>query len=239
VQRLEGGHLLPSMPVALTGQETRKAARAAISVIESHDFNVCLFGSAACAIYGMDNREPNDVDLVVFANSDPEDIKDLIVSSNDKFYLIPSANPQNTYHVLWYSLPARRGQRRSCKVDILVPGLLSIPNVPPSRLMRMEPFEDIPVMPFLALLLLKLRGWTDHLADTRRRMREKATVDEEDIDKLLELAVEEYGAHLDNDTCQWMPGWFVEEAVDRVKQYVDAWPDSEDYWSKLGFPVGD
>lgn len=221
------------MPAVLTGRDIRKAARAAISALRSYNLDACLFGSGACAIYGMQNREPNDVDLVVFTDGDPEDIKDILVYSNDKFYLVPSTNPRNTYRVLWFSLPASRGQPRACKVDVLVPGLLSIPNVPLNYLERIEPFQDIPVMPFLALLLLKLRGWTDHLADSRRRMQERTTVDEEDIDELLELAVEEYGAHLDNDT--WMPAWFVEEAEERVELYVEAWPDSAVYWSELGF----
>lgn len=42
----------------LTGREIRKAARAAVSALEENNLNCCLFGSAACAIYGMD-REPN------------------------------------------------------------------------------------------------------------------------------------------------------------------------------------
>jgi len=217
----------------LTAREIRKAARAAITTLEGHNLRACLFGSAACAIYGMEHRVPNDVDVVVFTNRDPEDIKDLLVSSNDKFYLVPSTNPQNTYQVLWYSFPAPQRWRRSCKVDILIPGLLSIPSIPASRIVGVEPFQDIPVMPFMALLLLKLRGWTDHLADPRRRMQEKTTIDEEDIDELLELAMEQYGAHLDNE--RWMPKWFIREAKERVEQYTEAWPDSAWSWSELGF----
>ncbi|KAF5380178.1 hypothetical protein D9615_006211 [Tricholomella constricta] len=229
------------MPPSLTARETRKAARAAITTLERHDLKSCLFGSAACAIYGTENREPNDVDLIVLTDMDPEDIKDLLASSNDKFYLVPSTNPRNTYQVLWFSLPSPRGrgcgrgrQGRSCKVDILIPGLLSIPNIPPRRIVYVEPFDGIPVVPLLALLLLKLRGWTDHMEDRRRRMREKVEVDEEDIDELLQLAVEEYdGVH--RNKARWMPRWFVREAKERVERYVEAWPDSADFWSELGF----
>lgn len=42
-----------------TGREVRKVARAVITILEDNGFICSLFGSAACAIYGMDNRQPN------------------------------------------------------------------------------------------------------------------------------------------------------------------------------------
>ncbi|KAG6905763.1 hypothetical protein DXG01_000849 [Tephrocybe rancida] len=216
---------------ALTGREIRKAARAAITVLEEHSLQACLFGSAACAIYGTENREPNDVDIIVMTEMDPEDIKDLIVASNELFYLVPSANPQNSYYVLWFHLPSSR----TCKVDILVPGLLSIPNIPASKICYIEPFQDIPVAPFLVLLLLKLRGWEDHRhgADDRRHMRDKVEIDEEDIDALLELGVRDYQAHLDYE--KWLPKWFVQESEERVYEYMEEWPESTEPWRDMGF----
>ncbi|KAG5653857.1 hypothetical protein H0H81_009936 [Sphagnurus paluster] len=219
------------MPPALTAQEIRRVARTTIATLAGQGLESCLFGSAACAIYGMTHRVPNDVDLVVLEDSlDPEEIKDMIVSANNNFYLVPAANPRNTYNVLWYYLP----RNRRCKVDILTPGLLSIPDIPPENVVRVDQFQDIPVTPLLPLLLLKLRGWTDHMEDPRRWMQEKASVDEEDIDELLELAVDDYDVHLDDES-DWLPNWFIEEARERVDEYVQAWPDSEDYWSQLGF----
>ncbi|RDB18619.1 hypothetical protein Hypma_014709 [Hypsizygus marmoreus] len=219
----------------LTGKEIRKVARATITTLAEEGLDACLFGSAACAIYGMENREPNDIDVVVLTDQDPEEIKDLLISNNDKFFLVPSRNPQNTYQVLWFTLPSPRFESRTCKVDILIPGLLSIPNIPTRRLEYIDPFHDIPVVPLLALLLLKLRGWTDHLIDSRAHMRNKVEEDEEDIDEMLHLAVEEYGVNLRTE--KWMPRWFVREARERVRQYVETWPDSADRWSELGFSV--
>ncbi|KAG6889598.1 hypothetical protein C0995_016124 [Termitomyces sp. Mi166 len=213
----------------LTGKDIRKAARAAVAALKEHGLDACLFGSAACAIYGTENREPNDVDIIVITEMDPEDIKELILVWDDRFYLVPSANPRNTYSVLWFTVSSRK----TCKVDILIPGLLSIPNIPVSKISYIEPFQDIPVVPFLVLLLLKLRGWTDHRVDHRQHMRDKVEVDEEDIEELLELAVQEYGANLDRE--RWLPKWFVEEMQERVQEYVEEWPDSENNWRNLGF----
>jgi hypothetical protein len=42
-----------------TPDEIRKTARAAVSALEKNNLKACLFGSAACAIYGMENRDPN------------------------------------------------------------------------------------------------------------------------------------------------------------------------------------
>lgn len=49
----------PYHSTPLTGKEVRRAARAAVAVLEANGLDCCLFGSAACAIYGMENREPN------------------------------------------------------------------------------------------------------------------------------------------------------------------------------------
>jgi hypothetical protein len=116
-----------------------------------------------------------------------------------------------------------------------VPGILGIPRVPARQIVYQDPFPDIPVMPFLALLLLKLRGWTDHRVDTRQYMLDKVSVDEEDIEDLLSLAVEEYEVHLEEE--KWMPAWFVQEAEERVQEYIEEFPDSAESWNEIGFEV--
>ncbi|KAG5735619.1 hypothetical protein E4T56_gene6942 [Termitomyces sp. T112] len=220
---------MPRLNYALRGKDIRKAARAAVAALNEHGLDSCLFGSAACAIYGTENREPNDVDIIVISEMDPEEIKELILQSDDRFYLVPSANPRNTYQVLWFTVSSRK----RCKVDILIPGLLSVPKIPVRKISYIEPFQDIPVVPFLVLLLLKLRGWTDHRVDHRQHMRDKVEVDEEDIEELLELAVQEYGATLDQE--RWLPKWFVREMQERVQEYIEEWPDSAENWQCLGF----
>lgn len=43
----------------LTLKEIRRVARVTVETLANCDLNCCLFGSAACAIYGMANRVPN------------------------------------------------------------------------------------------------------------------------------------------------------------------------------------
>ncbi|KAG6895233.1 hypothetical protein C0992_002475 [Termitomyces sp. T32_za158] len=199
--------------MALTGRDIRKVARATVTALSRIAFT----------------ELNQDVDVVVLSRRDPENIKNLIILTDDRFYLVPSANRRNTYQVLWFRLC----KRKECKVDILVPGRLSIPRIPLWTISDMGPFEDIPVVPFLVLLLLKLRGWTDHRVDRRRYMRDKVEVDEEDIDELLKLAVEDYEAHLDEE--RWLPKWFVREMRGRVQEYIEELPYSDRYWQRLGF----
>ncbi|KAF8219289.1 hypothetical protein L208DRAFT_767547 [Tricholoma matsutake] len=217
----------PYHSTPLTGKEVRRAARAAVAVLEANGLDCCLFGSAACAIYGMENREPNDVDIIVLSTMDREAIKELLESNDHRFYLVPSANPSNTYCVLWFTL--RR--ERACKVDILTPGVLSIPNIPVQRILYQDKFPDIPITPFLCLLLLKLRGWVDHREDSRQYMRDKVPMDEGDIEELLDLAVE-HEVHLRKE--RWMPKWFVEEARERIAEYVQVFPYSASDWREIG-----
>ncbi|EEB91915.1 hypothetical protein MPER_09652 [Moniliophthora perniciosa FA553] len=41
------------------------AARATIQALSKNRINCCILGSTACLIYGMENRAPNDVDIVL------------------------------------------------------------------------------------------------------------------------------------------------------------------------------
>ena len=210
------------MPRPVTVDEIYDVAEQAVDIFRSHDLHTCLFGSAACSLYGVD-RTPNvssgfphgvrdllaellrvlmrlmqDIGLVVLTkNYDQEELKQLLVDGSDDFYLVPSRNPSATYSVLWCRLSGgsnrrsrfggRGSSRRSCKVDILVPGVLNIPNVPQRRI---KMISELPVMPLIPLLLLKLQGWSNHRESTREDMQEKQYVDAEDVVELLQIAVE-------------------------------------------------
>ncbi|KAG6887343.1 hypothetical protein C0995_015938 [Termitomyces sp. Mi166 len=85
----------------LTGKGIRKAARAAVAAFP----------------LVVPPAQYMDVDIIVITEMDPEDIKELILAWDDRFYLVPSANPRNTYSVLWFTVSSRK----TCKVDILIP----------------------------------------------------------------------------------------------------------------------
>ncbi|KAG7097939.1 hypothetical protein E1B28_005250 [Marasmius oreades] len=228
---------MPAREKSPTSQEVRKAGRAAVAALIQNNIRSCLFGSAACQIYGMKNRLPKDVDIVLLTNDgrDIEYIKQLIVDTNDKFYLVPSKNPKATYEKLYFILP---GKRRSCKVDIVLPGNatdLNIPVIPSTELCYISPYNDIPVMPVVTLLLMKLQGWIHHQASPESHKRAKVPEDVKDILELLKLAVEEYDAHMDEEP--WMPTRFVNVATARVKQFVKIYPKSKASWRKVGFQI--
>ncbi|KAG6816132.1 hypothetical protein H0H87_008444 [Tephrocybe sp. NHM501043] len=170
-----------------------------------------------------------DVDMIVVTDMDPERLKGLIVSSNSLFYLRPAINPLDTYKVLWYTISFHR----QCKVDILIPKIFSLPKIPTNKILNVDPVNDIPVIAFLVLLLLKLKAWADHGVDARQRMRDKVVMDAGDINELVQMGAHKYHAHLDEE--KWLSKSFVEDSKKRVQMYIIAWPTSARFWREMGF----
>ncbi|KAH6906207.1 hypothetical protein BKA70DRAFT_1564553 [Coprinopsis sp. MPI-PUGE-AT-0042] len=222
----------------LLWREIKQTAREAIESLQNEGLHACLFGSAACSFYGMQNRVPNDVDVVVMNADDfgynPENIKYQLTCSNNRFFLVDSRDPHADYRILYFRLGGPDSRRR-CKVDILVPGLLSIPNIPPDGFTYAANHPRIPLVPMMTLILLKLRGWWDHWNDdTRPWMREKAAQDEEDIEEMLSMAVHEGYSVWDGDR-EWWDEEFIKDALDWIEEYVENWPETEEDWRHLGF----
>ncbi|KAH7878792.1 uncharacterized protein C8R40DRAFT_1086952 [Lentinula edodes] len=189
------------MRYPVTSSELHTATQATIEGLKSLRLDCCLVGSVACCAYGM-SRVPNDIDMVVLTSRyTQEELKNLLVQYNSTFYLIASKDPLATYRVLWFRLA---GYRRSCKVDLLLPGTMNIPSVDPSRIYRVgntRQTDNIyfsvlsakyPLMPFLPLLLLKLQAWQDHGESAKLFMRDKQPTDVQDILELLRLAEQNY-----------------------------------------------
>lgn len=76
------------------------------------------------------------------------------MSKDSNFYTVASKDPRATYRVLWYRL----GYSRSCKVDVLMPGIMNIPPVPAARIAYRRSRSELPLISFLPLLLLKLQA---------------------------------------------------------------------------------
>ena len=91
-------------------------------------------------------------------------------------------------------------------------------------------------MPFLTLVLLKVRGWADHRIDDRQRMRDKVAQDEDDVDRLLELAIGRYSTRVEDEVDLW-DDWFIDEAEFWVDEYAEEWGESESAWTEIGFDV--
>ncbi|KAI0325240.1 hypothetical protein GY45DRAFT_1374894 [Cubamyces sp. BRFM 1775] len=162
--------------------------RKAIDIFACRGLKCCLVGSVASYEYGVP-RTPNDIDLVVLTSLyEQETLKSMLVTADSSFYLVRSRNPYATYKVLWYRSTSAGAYSPSWKVDILLPGIMNIPNVPHDRIVSKSP-HHIPLMPLIPHLLLKLQAWSDHRASHRSDQRMKQYTDVRDIDQLLDIVL--------------------------------------------------
>lgn len=175
------------------------------------------------------------MDLVVLTTKySQEQLKEILISADSSFYLVPSKDPRATYKVLWYRIGpdySRYPLRSSrCKVDILQPGIMNIPDVP-NRHIKM--IKDLPVMPLLLLLFMKLQGWTDHRDSPKDYMRLKKYDDLLDIIQLLDIA-KRRGEKIGRGT-SWMPEEFVRAATGRMEEHITHIPVVEAKWKAIGY----
>ena len=171
------------------------------------------------------------MDLIIFGGEDTEHFKQLLAASDDPFFLAPSRRRNAGYKVLWYRLPSPPGApRRRCKVDILVPGIMNIPDIPPQQIKRKL---GLPVMPLLPLLMMKLQGWTDHRASPRADFQAKQHVDVDDIKELLGITCRT-GTRIGSNSLYWLPSGFIQAARIRVYKFTLEFPYTEDQWDFLG-----
>ncbi|QRV98116.1 PTCB-BRCT domain protein [Ceratobasidium sp. AG-Ba] len=162
-----------------------------------------------------------------------EELKRILVNADSQFYLIPAKNPLDTYKVLWF----RTSSDARVKVDLLQPGIMSIPSFSPSEIeyksTQATTYSStrarIPVAPFGLVLLLKLQAWEQHKDSSEYRFREKQHTDSRDIDVLLPLAAAS-NANFDS-----LPEEFLQEAHRRVILYTRTFPSSDEGWKRLGF----
>jgi hypothetical protein len=153
-----------------------------------------------------------------------ERLKTMLVAADPNFYLVAAKTPGATYKVLWYRLdPDSR-----LKIDILRPGIMNIPCVPPELIGRVS---GLPVMPLSGILLLKLQAWEDHRNAEKWHMRDKAQVDYADLARLLPIAIRE-GLYLPDET--WLPENFIEAARSRVERLLMLNEDMYCQWQEIG-----
>ncbi|KAF8633079.1 hypothetical protein AX15_001527 [Amanita polypyramis BW_CC] len=227
------------MPGKLTTREIRRVARRTIEKLEDGGFRCCVFGSLACSVWGMQDRVPADIDIVVFGqHNDPEQIKAYLASASestgDNRFTLQDARDSNDYKVLYYNASYYPRHKR-CKVDILVSGFkspLGIPGIPKGRVARPNSHE-IPVVPFLVLIILKVQGWRDYRTHRKPWLRAKTPQSIRDIMWLLNM--------LDNNDhlgyFHWLPRWFIKQAEELVKKFTDKYPDTTSSFRSIGFGV--
>jgi len=215
----------------VTTSELHDIAKKAERIFARYGLACCLTGGVACGLYGT-TRPANDVDLVVLTTAyQQEELKRILVTADPQFYLVASKDPYATYKVLWYrigSMYSRYAAR--CKVDLLVPGIMNIPDVPKGSI---ETIRGVPTMPFMLLLFMKLQARTDHRDSSKHYMRPKQWDDVRDIDQLLDIA-RRRGEKIKEKT-NWMPESFVDAAMARIKEYIANFPASKAKWKDVGY----
>ncbi|KAF8702687.1 hypothetical protein AX14_014343 [Amanita brunnescens Koide BX004] len=215
----------------LTLKEIRRVARRTIEVLEEGGYRCCVFGGLGCSLWCMPYRQTNDVDIVVFGPRDPEEIKAYIVDHHHRFFL-KNGKPGTPYKKLFFSL---QWGRVECKVDILVSGraALYIPKIPQQYVEYLGAHSEIPVVPLLVLLILKVQGWRHHSRSRRPDYQKKVPQNIEDINILLDTR-DEY-----DHQCYypWLPKWFLTRGERFVRRYTDAYPDTTYLFRELGFDV--
>ncbi|KAG8746025.1 hypothetical protein FRC10_006364 [Ceratobasidium sp. 414] len=233
------GHRLAARRSHPTYSDIVEATNATVRVFEAQGTPICAVGGLACKLLG-NPRTPNDADLLLLDTiSSQEQIKRVLVNANSQFYLVPAIDPLATYKVLWYRTTADV----RVKVDLLQPGIMSIPNISSGEIEYKNTGRDstygtyggtqsrIPIAPFGLILLLKLQAWEQHRDSPEYRFQQKQHIDARDIDVLLPLAV---AARVKFDS---LPDEFVQEARKRVVSYARIYPQSKQSWQQLGFKV--
>ncbi|KAF7347250.1 hypothetical protein MVEN_01480000 [Mycena venus] len=214
------------------------AAETAINILRQHNLPAVIFGSLACKLYG-NSRCPKDADILVFPPADDinaEILKQLLVASAPRlFYLKNARDPAATYRILWFRQPGT--SRRETKVDILIPGIMSLPRVP---LARIRWVSGLPLAPFCFILLHKLKGWADHRDAPEAFKRARQSTDAADVRRLLDIATE-------MRVLQAAQSWWEDadlfdaelqaDSVVRVRAYCVEFPGRAQRWRSLGFDI--
>ncbi|KAH0578364.1 hypothetical protein H2248_003978 [Termitomyces sp. 'cryptogamus'] len=230
---------LPPIANPTRTQMVIMAAQDSIRLLYKCGWRSAIFGGLACFLYG-NSRSPNDVDLLVLlrpgSTITAEELKrNLVVLDPYHFFTTPSKDPQAAYCILWYRLtnaPAQTAQT-ACKIDLLLPGTLNLPNFPPS-LIHWD--EGLPLVPFSLLLVQKLQAWDDHRRSRNPIKWQRQRTDMEDLDGLTCLSSFDSlkSSQPWSDTTLFSPE-FQKLTKERVINYCTSFPSSAPAWTSIGF----
>jgi hypothetical protein len=175
------------------------------------------------------------VDIVVNTFYDAEQIKEIIVDTDNRYFLQRPRQRNSPYKKMFCRLPGWYTHARCVKVDILVPpsGKLGLPEILESEI---PVISDIPVMPFFALLVMKTQGWWDHRVSPRTDFRTKEDGDVVDVEALLDHATDENVDYEEERASGRYTSEFMDKALLHVRRFVSLhgrrWK-----WRAIGFPM--
>ena len=107
---------------------------------------------------------------------------------------------------------------------------MNIPDVSPIDIMYRN---NLPLMPLVPLILLKLQAWMDHRLSTKYWERGKEEVDYTDVKAILTIANQK-GVKLDQRSRNRLSSDFVEASEMRARQFMARYSDTRSLWTAFG-----
>ncbi|TFK23564.1 hypothetical protein FA15DRAFT_670386 [Coprinopsis marcescibilis] len=219
-------------------------ARDVVNTLRESGFRCAFLGSLGYQLYG-NRRLPEDLEVLVFPPPgslvDQEFIKRKMVNRNNQFYMEAVVDRTATYRVLFRAIPQHavlppNFTGRFCKVDVLLPGVMSLPYLNEGEVNEVE---GLPVVPVLVLLLQKLQEWEVHFrCVTEPDKFKKHMVDMGDIKELLgrvvEMPVRLFRPWSERES---LGQDFVNASKVRVKRFCAKFPETVPHWEGLGFEL--
>ncbi|KAJ2931037.1 hypothetical protein H1R20_g6054, partial [Candolleomyces eurysporus] len=153
---------------------TDVAARQVVSTLEELGLECAVSGSAACQLYSHGATQfPEQLEILVLPpasfSQDQAWLKQQIFQKHpDLFEQKLKKETLFTYYKFSPDivLPQHLKSARRCKVEILLPGTPGLPHLSSSDIVWID---NLPVMPFLTSLLLKLEKWAGQPARANTR----------------------------------------------------------------------
>jgi len=160
-----------------------------------------------------------------------EAIKRRLCQEDDRFYTVRARNPRNRWKVLYWRTDSDEPDFERFKIDILVPGVLDLPNVHPHYIIK---FDRLPCAPLHLLLLHKLKGWDDRRYSRRPDFLAKLPGDVRDIRDLLQIA-NRLGLNVTNPK-PYITDSFRDDSYERITEFSYEHPEHIPLWMGLGLP---
>lgn len=178
------------------------------------------------------DRLHQDLDILCLTpyQGGAEAIKEDLCQADDRFYTVRSANPKNTWSVLWWDNDGPELDFDRFKIDILVPGELCLPDIHPNYIINIE----LPCAPLHLLLFHKLKGWDDRRHSRRPDQRAKVPGDVRDIRDLL-LIANRQGLNIAKDR-PYITDFFRDVSYKRARKFIRAHTKFTESWVRLGLP---
>lgn len=160
-----------------------------------------------------------------------ESIKQQLCMQNDQFYTVRARNRRNKWKVLYWRTGSDEPGFERFKIDILIPGVLSLPYIHPHYIIKID---KLPCAPLLLLLLHKLKGWDDRCGSNRPDYLAKIPNDIRDIRELLQIA-NQLGLKVTKSK-PYITELFRSDSYERVMEFSEEHPEFIPLWMGLGLP---